>query len=372
VYATASTEIRRQLQRRQIKHQILANQTDVRFDLDTGPVSHALVGGFELAREEQDNRNSAQDAYQPRTVVFNPNPGDDPLGPMAGITGAWTEASAETVGLYLADTIKLTEQWQLLGGVRYDHIETEFTDTDGRTDDLFSWRGALIFKPVENGSIYFGYGKAFVPSLEGNTGISGNLNVDPEQSRMFELGTKWELFEDRLLLSAAIFRNEKYDARTPDLVDSTITTVDGDVRVDGVEFEAVGKIADEWTMRVSYTFMDGEILESNNPAEESNVLGNTPDHSASFWTTYRLPFDLEIGGGVQYVGDRRNNNTDNARLAPDYWLFDAMAAYHINEHFSLQLNVYNLGDEDYVDRVGGGHYVPGPGRSATLTAMVTY
>jgi catecholate siderophore receptor len=198
------------------------------------------------------------------------------------------------------------------------------------------------------------------------------LNLDPEKSRMFELGTKWELLDERLLVSAAIFRNEKTDARTPDLANTGVTVLGGEQRVDGVEFEVQGRITDDWTVLAAYTFMDGKVEESNNPAEESNVLANTPDHSVSLWTTYRLPFNLEIGGGAFYTGERKNNNTDTARTAPGFWLFDAMASYRASEHVTLRLNVYNLANEEYIDRVGGGHFIPGAGRSAVLSANFTY
>ena len=33
---------------------------------------------------------------------------------------------------------------------------------------------------------------------------------------------------------------------------------------------------------------------------------------------------------------------------------------------TLRLNAYNLADEDYVDRVGGGHFVPGAGRVSAM------
>jgi catecholate siderophore receptor len=73
-----------------------------------------------------------------------------------------------------------------------------------------------------------------------------------------------------------------------------------------------------------------------------------------------------VGGGAQYVGERFNNNTAT-RVAPDYLLFDAMASYDLNERITLRLNVSNLADERYIDRVGGGHFIPGSGRSAALT-----
>jgi catecholate siderophore receptor len=79
-----------------------------------------------------------------------------------------------------------------------------------------------------------------------------------------------------------------------------------------------------------------------------------------------------VGAGAQYVGERLNGNTTTARVAPDYWLFDAMLAYEVNEHLTLRLNAYNLADREYIDRVGGGHFIPGAGRSAILTAQFNF
>jgi len=49
-----------------------------------------------------------------------------------------------------------------------------------------------------------------------------------------------------------------------------------------------------------------------------------------------------------------------------------MVAYKVNDNLTLRLNVYNLADERYIDRVGGGHFIPGQGRSAALTASVKF
>jgi catecholate siderophore receptor len=49
-----------------------------------------------------------------------------------------------------------------------------------------------------------------------------------------------------------------------------------------------------------------------------------------------------------------------------------MAAYTFNDRFTLRLNVTNLADERYIDRVGGGHFVPGTGRSAALTTALKF
>jgi catecholate siderophore receptor len=230
----------------------------------------------------------------------------------------------------------------------------------------------VVFKPLPNGSIYFGYGTSFNPSAEGLTLAADLAELDPEESQTFELGTKWEFFEERLMLTAAIFRTEKTNARTPGIDASEPPQVlDGRQIVQGVEFGFAGAVTEEWQVFGGYAFMDSEVEESNNAAELGNALGNTPEHSFNLWTTYELPWNFEIGGGVQYVGERHNSNT-GARTAPDYLLFDAMVAYKASEHVTLRLNVYNLADEEYIDRIGGGHFIPGAGRSAVLTANFAY
>ena len=95
-------------------------------------------------------------------------------------------------------------------------------------------------------------------------------------------------------------------------------------------------------------------------------MRNVPDHSGSLWSVYKLPFGLEVGGGVRYVGTRYTNEA-NTRRIDDYWLADATVAYDINRKMSLRINAFNLTDKRYVDQVGGGHFIPGQGRSVLAT-----
>ena len=378
--------INRQLQRREMEVDNFANQTDVRMDFATGPVDHALVTGLELAAERQDNRNSAHSDIRLRTDIFNPNPNDRPFDPIPEITGIPNKAKADTVAVYAFDDIALTENWLLSGGLRFDHVETGYVvgpddgvNDLGRTDDLLSWRAALAYKPRKNGMVYFGYGTSFNPSIDaGNTGLSlatNNVALKPEESHSFELGTKWEFFKERLLVSAALFRTEKINARTPGLTESDPPLVlDGEQVVQGVEFEVIGRITEDLQISAGYVYQDSEIEATNVPLDVGAAFANTPEHSGKVWITYQLPWHIEIGAGAQYVGERLNNlsSNPNVRAAPDYLLFDAMASYRVHKNLTVQLNVYNIGDEEYIDRVGGGHFIPGAGRAATLTASLRF
>ena len=100
-------------------------------------------------------------------------------------------------------------------------------------------------------------------------------------------------------------------------------------------------------------------------------MSNTPRHSFSLWTTVQLPGRLEVGGGAWYVGDR-TTAFNGLRTAPGYWVIDATAARPISRQLTLRLKGSNLADEQYVDRVGGGHFVPGAGRSVLVLADVAF
>lgn len=379
----ANQIINRQNQSRDQVDDIFVNQTDFTSRFDTWRLNHTLVASLEYAHETSVNYSRTGSVSQ--TTMVNPNTDDVYAGHIRR-NGVRAEAKSDSVAVSLFDTVKFGEHWQAQGGVRFDHFATDFqTLTNGRPhmdelsreDNEVSWRSGLVYKPVKQGSIYVAYGTSFNPSAEGLTlsaapTAANNLDTDPEESRTFEIGTKWDLFENRLSLSFAAFRTEKTNARTEDPADATdIIVLDGEQRVDGFEIGAAGRITEKWQVYAGYAYLVSEITESNNPLEEGNELSNTPKNTFSVWTTYDLPWHLQIGGGAQYVDSRYTSNL-NTREAPSYWTFDAMAGWAPNDHFSLRLNVYNLANEDYIDRVGNGHFVPGAGLTGVLTASLKF
>src|SRR5690606_29681523 len=162
---------------------------------------------------------------------------------------------------YLFDTARLSEKFELNLGLRYEKTDGEFVTTAIATpypatgpvetvnpvarngDNLFSYRLGLVFKPIPAASLYVAYGNTRTPSqasvnggctLASTTG-GANCNVDPEEGENIEIGGKWETFEGRLLLTAALFRNARTNYRTPS-GDPTLPdqVLDGKSRVDGL------------------------------------------------------------------------------------------------------------------------------------------
>ena len=73
------------------------------------------------------------------------------------------------------------------------------------------------------------------------------------------------------------------------------------------------------------------------------------------------------------MGERYNSSDPGGlETAQDYLIFDMMISYQVTDKFALQFNGENLTDEDYADQIGGGHFVPGPGRYFSLSAYYSF
>jgi catecholate siderophore receptor len=328
-----------------------------------------------VSRETSENWNRIeQGGVQPSTDLFNPDSSTRYISRLVR-DGAVTDAAARSAAAFAFDTVELGQRVELNGGVRWDRFSLDYRTVNAagaattleRTDDLVSGRGGAVYKPRPEGSVYFAVGTSLNPSTEGLALTASTVTLRPEESRSVEAGTKWDFLGGRAGLNAAVFNTTKSNARTPGINPGDPPTVlQGEHVVSGFETGVHGNVTDDWQLFGGYTFMDSEIKSSNVPAEVGREFGNTPNHSFSLWSSFRLPFGAELGGGAQYVGDRFNNNT-GARTAPAYWVLDAMASYRVSDQLTLRVNGLNLANERYIDRVGGGHFIPGPARSLMLT-----
>ncbi|WP_416422824.1 TonB-dependent siderophore receptor [Pseudomonas sp. App30] len=369
------------------------NSTLLTSRFDTFGIGHTLVTGMDLSferyRRDASNHNIRKLAADHVYDLANPP------GYWAGPTSRTREASLrnrlQTTSVYALDTLSLHPQWDLMLGLRQDWIDgssLERQPDDSRTqydtrDGFLSHRAGLVYKPAPNGRIYLAYGNSFNPSAEslvtGGYGVTqGTHKVDPETSRTWELGTKWDLLAGGLQLNAALFRTQKDNVR--EKLETGESLLAGLQRVQGLELGATGNLSEHWQVIANYTFMQSETLKSRtNPRAEGQALANTPPRSFSLWTAYQLPGDWRLGYGLRHVSER--NLRDDATYKVDgYWVHQAMLGYKVTKELDLQLNVDNLLNTHYVERVRtvegnnkrSSAIEYGDGRSAVLSAVYKF
>jgi catecholate siderophore receptor len=384
---TAPRPPNRQLQRRTMSNGGLTNQTSVSGSARTGTLRHNWTGGLELVRESTDNRNGSQTANQPPTDLYHPDPFEDPLGPMPSNSGNPGHAVTRTAGLYLFDTAH-AGPLQVSGGLRWDHSAVDYEATSAatgetsaldRTDAQVSWKAGAVYKPRTEASLYATASTSFNPAADAaasGTALSdsptaaNSVNLAPETSRHLEIGAKWDLLSARLSATAAVFRTEKTNARTRNLTNEPFV-LSGRQRVDGVELSVAGSVTPRWLVLAGYAYMNSRIVATANPLEADADLALVPRQSFSLWTSVDVRAGFSVGGGLQYM-DNVFRNTLNTLAVPSYGLVNATASYRVSSHLTLRVIGNNLGNAEYVDRVGGGHYIPGPRRSVAITSDLKF
>lgn len=406
----------------------LSNLTNVSARFDTGGLRHSLAAGIELSWEESDAQRFGNRNPGPTSLVA-PNPQRAGAAPFAPTQLA--HADIETFAVYLYDTVSIGEQIQISGGVRGEGYRVEIGSrtvaggpitndvADSFQQSPFTWGGkvGLTWKPVEQASIYASFGTSALPpgsylsnpdiSREGNNAFPGFVpNARPVRSHNYEIGAKVDFLGGALSTSIAAFRGEKRNVPvTGRKIGETADTLQGYQKliVQGVEFSVSGQVTPAWNIfggllvmdskrRISAELEDarGRSADSGDynaafPASglDGDRLAFTPNFSATLWTSYRLPFGLTVGAGVQHQGSSYLGRPDDAiRIIPNgrfgklpaYTLVNAMLAYDVTENIDVRLNVDNVANKKYAVTTNwnGSRATLGAPRSWLLSAGFRY
>lgn len=280
---------------RKITDTSLYNQTDVVKTFDTGPFKHTLIAGAEVGRDTYENQTYLRTGAGQASGFLGWIPASSQayysnLPNVTQTTGNLAQGSAESVAFYANDTIELTKQWKLVGGLRWDRYKAQLSNTISapgyatQTVNYTSVRTGLIYQPSESQSYYFSYGTSFNPSLEQLTVTNNTQALPPETNQSFEVGSKWNLFDDSLSINTALFQVTQNNSRTQTGTSGEFTDA-GKVRIRGAEVGVTGHITSNWQVMGGYMFLNSQVLQAND-GTQGNVLANTPRHSVTLWSTY--------------------------------------------------------------------------------------
>lgn len=309
--------------------------TSIRTDIETFAIGNQVLrNGFGI--------NSRG---QPTTVNLNTVLNDD------------TSSDVHTLSMYLQDEIALSEQFDLILGLRYDRFEIDADDqknnlSRSRTDEAITPRLGLVYKPQETISLYTSYSETFLPASGEQFATLNDRTaaLDPEEFTNLEAGIKWD-FENGLNLTAAVFQLEKSSPETARDDAAAVAIVESTIH--GFEAQLQGQLSHQWFISAGYSYLDGEV-EDQDPVIDGNRPRELPEHMLSIWNQYQVTEKLGLGLGLIYQ-DEVFINTGNATKLPSYVRVDAAAYYQLTNNLRIQVNIENLTDELYFPNAHADH-----------------
>jgi len=349
-------------------------QLELRGLVYTGDIEHNLLIGTEYERYAKDERLmrtrpiSPIDIYEP--VYGQPRPPFS-VGPDGRSTDRHELVYSRS--LNLQDQLRFTEKLFGVIGARYDHYEhrldNEVAGTRAeQTHEKVTPRIGVLYQLTPDVGVFANASQSFKP----NSGADASGTAfDPEEGVGYEAGFKFDLLDSRLGMTIAAFHLTKEHVLTADPVDSTYLIAAGEVRSRGIDLQLTGQLTDEIRVIGAYAYVDAEVTEDNTLARGSRLL-NVPEHSGSLLGVYEFLDGglrgLELGGGVNYVGERSGNVSDSGFELPGYTTVDLLARYKATQDLTLAVNLNNAFDRTYYERSYSNVWVmPGEPRNLSVS-----
>jgi catecholate siderophore receptor len=397
---------------------VMADQPQATVEFDTGALHHtAVLGGeFSAERIKINSYTGFTSELTTGPVAFTSSGAPivsvyDPTNYLFGSGAAALGTNplrykVDTRAGYLMDTASYNDVIIINGGARYDDYSiTSKNNTSAASADsgIKSYNVGVVYKPLTIASLYVSYATAADPvgaeldaTASAYGGLAANQNpaqiYGPQRSRAFEFGTKWEVFDRHLLATAAAFQTDVTNAREttpaniPGIASGTIVA-GAAYRIQGLDFEAAGKVTDEWSVMGGLVVMKSDVRRSVVPTNVGLELANIAHQSFNFQTKYQVTNWLEVGGQSVYASQIRGGsllvanggvaypNRPNPTILPSHWRFDTFAEASVGYRTTLKVYVQNLLNKTYYDSLyqsAQPFIAVAPGRNVSLIATVKF
>lgn len=351
-------------------------------DFSTGAISHTVLIGL----DHQRTNNNFLTIYgiAPDINVNNPAHGLPITRPDRSTAYYDYDQKTSQTGLYVQDQLALGN-WRLTLGGREDwvHTGTRFFNkgdaTNTQRDSNFSGNAAVSYV-FDSGLVpYLSYAESFQPASKADADPTNSFK--PTEGKQWELGIKYQPPGSNTLLSAAVYDlTQKNVLVTSNDGNTSVTSQTGEVKVRGLELEAVSDVTENLKVIAAYTLAKSEVQDGQ---FKGNRLQLMPNQQASVWGDYTWHTGVLDGFGIG-LGARYTGNTygDQANTylgkANAYTVFDAAVHYdlgRLNDSLkgaSLAVNATNLLDKDYLSTCDSYYCYYGDERSVVASATYRF
>ncbi|WP_090863618.1 TonB-dependent siderophore receptor [Paraburkholderia diazotrophica] len=354
-------------------HRLSLWQALVEGDVKTGPFEHQLVLG--AAWQKQVNEYEANSVYEQIGTgnLYSPNTNlfYSPEGLATYRAGDITQKA-----LFASDTIRLTERWSVLGGVRYTYYEQNGYTLTGTTSSHYSQSGvltptvALMFKLAPTTTLYTSYVESLEPgSIVDFTYANAGRMLKPLRSKQYEVGIKSE--HARWSASTALFRIE----RGAEYANSANVYVqDGESIFEGVEAGADVRLGANWTVGGDLMWLHTKYERGS--SFDGNRVAGAPGFVAAGHVTYNVPYvpGLRIGADAKFTGNTSVRPAGDLK-AGGYTLFNVGASYatRIGGYgVTFRAAIDNITNKRYWEYQYADYISPGDPRTLSLNARIDF
>lgn len=346
---------------------VWSGDVGVRAELTTGPVEHRLVASASQVQSKSRNAYAfsnfggfASDLYAP--VAVTPPAADFFVG--GDLSAPNVTERVDNASLALADMMSFMDgRLRVTAGVRYQEIETRSYDYNTGAP-LSSYEGdavtpvfAVVYKPVEQISLYANYAEALIPgqiapALSGGVPVSNaGEALDPFRGEQVEVGMKYDV--GRFGGSVSLFRSTLPSA----YVENNVFAANGEQENSGLEIAFFGEPRDGLRVLGGWTWLDAELTRTAGGGLDGNRPIGTPELQGNVNVEWDVPQleGLTLEGRLVYTGEQPVDAANAVEL--DSWTrFDAGVRYAADiagRPVTLRARVENLADEDQWVAVGG-------------------
>lgn len=367
-------------------------------DFKTGFVKHQMVTGFDIEYAHDNRHQYTYLTPVHKANLLNPDPYD--VGTLQKVRGSRapynlarlpglgqksdSNGYAFDAGIFLYDQIWLRPWLSLKGGFRWDRWQTQYNAKGGNmadpntsisnTKNVVNPTASLLIMPNKMTTFYFTYATSTTPlgmyvtsgALPIRPSATGATVAKPEKANLYEVGAKVSAFQDRLGLTASLFRLEKNNALTTDPMSGQTLSTGDSQRNQGMELSVSGVILPHWNVTATYAYYDPTTTASQKAAYIGKNIQYVPHNQATLWTAYQAfhhtPWNVTIGGGMTWRQHVWLDQANTVRV-PANLEFDAMLAHRINHNWTLSLNGYNLANRLNYGSLFVNRVTPAPGRT---------
>jgi len=245
------------------------------------------------------------------------------------------------LGYYVQDLISITSKLKVLAGLRWSYLETKApvtynyiknTTTLGANayNNAFSPKGAIIYEPLQNMSVYVAYANSF--NVNTGTDIYSNP-LKPSFIDDYEAGWKGIFFQGRIGANLSVYRirNSNLAQQAITLADgspntnTTIKELTGETTSDGFDVDISGTLSSNLYFIAGYAYNNARYTHSpggKGAVVEGEKLNASPQNT--FNTTLFYTFTntalkgLKLGVSAFYTGKRFGGNQNTVGQTPAF------------------------------------------------------